>query len=97
MRIISLKPLREFYFRHKDAEGSIRAWVKVVRKAQWKSFQELKRQFGDASVVGNDRVVFNIKGNSYRLVVRIDFEWQLLFVRFIGTHDEYDRINVKEI
>src|SRR5947199_9870140 len=90
VRIISTKPLRDFYVRHNNAEGPIRAWVSVVKKAKWKSLNELKKQFGNASIVENDRVVFNFKGNDYRLVIRIDFTCQLIFIRFIGTHKEYD-------
>lgn len=97
VRIISPKPLREFYARHPDAEGPIRAWLRVARKAEWNNTHDVKKQFGNASIVGNNRAVFNIKGNSYRLVVKLDFEWHALYIRFIGTHGDYDKIDARTI
>ncbi len=90
MRIIAKKTLREFWNLHKDAEQPLRSWYDIVRKENRINFNEIKSQFRNASIAGNDRVVFNIKGNSYRLVVRIDFNWKLMYIRFIGTHNEYD-------
>ncbi len=90
MRIIAKKTLREFWNLHKDAEQPLRSWYDIVRKENWINFNEIKSQFRNASIVGNDRVVFNIKGNSYRLVVRIDLNWKVMYIRFIGTHNEYD-------
>ena len=92
MRIIAKKTLREFWKLHKDAEQPLRSWYEIVRKENW-----IKSQFRNASIVGNDRVVFNIKGNSYRLVVRVDFNWKVMFIRFIGTHNEYDKLNVNKL
>ncbi len=97
MRIIAKKTLREFWKAHKDAEQPLLTWYKEAKKAKWKSFNELKMIFNTASIVGNDRAVFNIKGNDYRLVVRIEFEWQVIYIKFIGTHLQYDKINVKTI
>ena len=97
MRIIAKKTLREFWKLHKDAEQPLRSWYEIVRKENWINFNEIKSQFRNASIVGNDRVVFNIKGNSYRLVVRIDFNWKVMYIRFIGTHNEYDKLNVNKL
>lgn len=97
MRIIAKKTLREFWKLHKDAEQPLRSWYEIVRKENWINFNEIKSQFRNASIVGNDRVVFNIKGNSYRLVVRVDFNWKVMFIRFIGTHNEYDKLNVNKL
>lgn len=97
MRIIAKKTLREFWNLHKDAEQPLRSWYDIVRKENWINFNEIKSQFRNASIVGNDRVVFNIKGNSYRLVVRIDFNWKVMYIRFIGTHNEYDKLNVNKL
>jgi mRNA interferase HigB len=99
MRIIAFRKIREFFENplHADSEISLRAWFHDVKSADWNNFNELKQQYKNASIVGNGRVVFNIKGNSYRLVVAIDFDFQVIFIRFIGTHQEYDKIDAKTI
>jgi mRNA interferase HigB len=97
MRIISRKTLKIFWERHPDAEQPLKAWFQETEKANWSSFNELKKQFKSASLVGNDRVVFNIKGNVYRLIVLAMFKQGKFFIRFVGTHKEYDKINVKNI
>ena len=99
MRIIAFRTLREFFEKseYTDSETSLRAWYHDTKIAKWKSSNELKRQYKSASIVDEGRVVFNIKGNDYRLVVAIDYEFQVIFVRFIGTHKQYDKINVKTI
>ena len=75
MRIIAKKTLREFWKLHKDAEQPLRSWYDMAKKESWNSFNEIKAQFRNSSVVGNDRIVFNIKGNSYRLTVKVNFVW----------------------
>ena len=97
MRIIARRTIREFWHNHSDSETPLISWFKEIKKAKWKNFNELKAQFRNASIVGNDRVVFNIKGNDYRLVAAIDYEKQILWIRFIGTHKAYDKINAKTI
>ncbi len=99
MRIIAFRTIREFYqdIRYNDAELSLRSWYHDVKAADWKGLNEFKEQYGKASVVGDGRVDFNIKGDTYRLVVAIDFEFQIVFIRFIGTHRQYDKINSKTI
>jgi mRNA interferase HigB len=99
MRIISFRALREFFEKaeYSDSEASLRAWYHEVKTAEWISNNDLKQQYKNASIVGNGRVVFNIKGNTYRLVVAIDYEFQVVFVRFIGTHKQYDKIDAKTI
>jgi mRNA interferase HigB len=97
VRIISPKPLRDFYERHPDAEGPIREWLREARHATWKNAHDVKRQFGSVSIVGNDRAVFNLAGNKYRLVTLIRFDKELLYIRFIGKHSDYDRIDVHTI
>jgi mRNA interferase HigB len=99
MRIIAFRTLREFYQKpeYSDSETSLRAWYHDAKAAEWKNSNELKQHFKSASIVGDRRVVFNIKGNDYRLVVAIDYEFQVIFIRFIGTHQQYDKINVKTI
>ncbi len=97
MRIISRRTLREFWEKFPDAETALKVWFSEINEAKWNNFNQLKQQFGNASVVGNDRVVFNIKGNTYRLVVAIDYEKQITWIRFVGTHKAYDKINAKKI
>ncbi|CAN5842343.1 type II toxin-antitoxin system HigB family toxin [soil metagenome] len=97
MRIIARRTIRDFWDSHRDSEVPLVNWFKEIKKANWKNFNELKAQYRNASVVGNDRVVFNIKGNDYRLVAAIDYEKQILWIRFIGTHKAYDKINAKTI
>ena len=97
MRIISRKTLRKYWEKHSDSEFPLKVWYKRVEKLNWKNWNEIKNDFPTADFVGNDRYVFNIKGNSYRLVVKIDFDYQLVFIRFAGIHAEYDKINVRII
>ncbi len=86
-----------YWEQNKTAEVPLQVWFREIKKANWKNFNELKDQFGSASIIGNDRVVFNIKGNSLRLIVAIDYEKQIVWIRFIGSHADYDKINAKTI
>lgn len=97
MRVISVKTLKLFWERHADAGKPLRAWYAEAKKAQWKSSQDIKAEYRTASILGNSRVVFNIKGNTYRLVIAVKYEFQIAYIRFIGTHAEYDKINAEEI
>ncbi|KAF0235803.1 MAG: hypothetical protein FD181_3250 [Prolixibacteraceae bacterium] len=99
MRIIAFRTLRDFFEKpeYSDSEPSLRAWYHDVKTAEWKNPNELRQQYKNASFVGEGRVVFNIKGNDYRLIVAIDYEFQVIFVRFIGTHKQYDKIDAKTI
>lgn len=99
MRIISRKTLQQFWEKpeYVDAEQSLKAWFSEACKADWASPVAIKAAAGNASIVGNDRVVFNICGNKYRLVVRVNYPYRVMYIRFIGTHRQYDRINVKEV
>lgn len=99
MRIIAFRTLREFFEKpeYSGSETSLRAWYYEAKAAEWKSSNDLKRQYKNASIVGEGRVVFNIKGNDYRLVAAIDYEFQVIFIRFIGTHSQYKKINAKKI
>ena len=97
MRVIAKKTLREFWKKHNDCEQQLKAWFQEASKAEWTTPNEIKSDYPSASIVGNDRIVFNIKGNAYRLIVKINFDYQMVLIRFIGTHAEYDKINVKTI
>jgi len=100
VRVISLKPLREFWERHTDAERALRLWYKTATHARWSSLQDVRRTYAHADGVraadGVVLTVFNICGNKYRLVVRIQFGYQLVNVRAVMTHREYDRGRWKE-
>lgn len=96
MRVIAKRALRTFWQRFADAEGPLLAWLREVQKEHWRSPADVKQKYGSASIVG-DRVVFNIRGNRYRLVVRVDYAFEVVFVRFVGTHEEYDETEVREV
>ena len=97
MRVIAKKILREFWEKHNDCEQQLKAWFQEASKAEWTSPNEIKAEYPSASIIGNDRIVFNIKGNTYRLIVKINFDYLMVWIRFIGTHAEYDKINAKTI
>src|SRR5438132_4536857 len=97
MRIIALSTLRSFWEKHPITEQPLKAWYADAKKAVWYSFHDIKQTYPSASIIGNDRVVFNIKGNTYRLVVMIRFRDSKVFIRFIGTHAEYDKIDARTI
>ncbi len=97
MRIISKRPLQLFWEGHPSAEQPLKSWFDEAMKAAWNSPNELKLQFGNASIISDKRVVFNIHGNSFRLVVDIEFRLQIIFIVWVGTHQEYDKIDAKEI
>lgn len=96
-RIVAKSTLRSFWLKHADAEQYLKTWHQVAMKANWKSPSDVKNDYASASILKNGKIVFNIKGNSYRLVTKFNFEKQWIFIRFIGTHSEYDRINANEI
>ena len=99
MRIIKEKTLNEFckQAKYKQAESSVRAWVYEVRYCDWRSTTELKLKYANASILSSKRVVFNIKGNEYRLIVDIEFKLRIVFIVWFGTHAEYDKIDAKTI
>jgi mRNA interferase HigB len=97
MRVIAKRTLRLFWEQHPDAKGPIEAWHAEVLNAAWKTPQQVKAQFGSASILKGGRAVFILGGNKYRLVVAIDYARQACFVKFIGTHEEYDSIDAQTV
>ena len=97
MRVIALKTLRAFWDRHSTARQALQAWYHDAKHADWKSPSDIKIEYRNASFISNNRVVFNIKGNQYRLIVAINYAYGIVYIRFIGTHQEYDRIAAEEI
>ena len=96
MRVIAWKTLRVFAERHRQAEAALRAWHTLVEHASWKTPADVRKTFNSADFVGS-RVVFDIKGNHVRLVAEIDYQRAMLFIIWVGTHEEYDRIDVRTI
>ncbi|MBK8953496.1 MAG: type II toxin-antitoxin system HigB family toxin [Chitinophagaceae bacterium] len=97
MRIIAKKILRDFWEAHPDSEQQLKAWYQETAKAEWATPNDIKIEYPSASFLPGNRVVFNIKGNHYRLIVKINYDYQMMWIRFIGTHAEYDKINAKTI
>jgi mRNA interferase HigB len=97
MRVIARKALRDYWQKEPAAEQDLKAWFAEAENADWKTPAEVKVKYGNASILKAGRVVFNICGNKYRLVVRINYAFGVVYIRFIGTHDEYDRIDAQTI
>ena len=97
VRIIAKSTLRAFWAAHPDAEEPLLAWYREVEKEDWSEPAQVKEKYRNASIVKGNRVVFNIKGNDYRLVVKINYPYRMLYLRFVGTHADYDRVNVEEV
>jgi mRNA interferase HigB len=97
VRIIAKRTLRDFWTKHADCEQQLKAWFRETETAGWKNVNALKKDHPNASILQGNRIAFNIKGNKYRLIVRFNFDFQLGWIRFIGTHAEYDKINANTI
>ena len=97
MRTTALSTLRAFWERHPDAEVPLRTWYALAGRARWTTPADIKAAYRNASFVADSRVVFNIKGNDYRLVVAVRYDRGLMYVRFVGTHRQYDKIDVATI
>jgi len=98
VRVISRRTLREFWKAgHADAKQPLQAWFAEVSKAAWRSMAEIKRRYPHASIIDSERVVFNIGGNKYRLVVKLWLSGQAVWIKFVGTHAQYDKIDVSKL
>ena len=97
MRIIARKTLREFWEQHPDAEQALKAWYHDAKQAAWTSPNHIRQVYATASIIANNRVVFNIRGNYYRLIVAINYGYQIVYIRFIGTHQDYDQIDAASV
>lgn len=97
MRVIAKSTLREFWVKHTDCEGQLKSWYAETEKSGWMSPRDVKTEYPTASFLANNRIVFNIKGNTYRLIVRVNYDFGIVWIRFIGTHAEYDKINAETI
>ena len=97
MRVIAKKVLREYWVKHPDSEQQLKSWYQEAEDAEWKSPRDIKRDYPSASILAGNRVVFNIKGNHYRLIVKINYDYGMIWIRFIGTHSAYDKIDAQTI
>lgn len=97
VRVIAKPVLREFWMKHPEVEQQLKSWYLEATQASWKAPQDIKRDYPSASILAENRVVFNIKGNKYRLIVKINYSYQMVWIRFIGTHAEYDKVNASKI
>ena len=89
--------MREFWEKHSDSEQQLKSWFQETSNAEWNSPNDIKIEYPSASILSNNRVVFNIKGNKYRLIVRINYDYKMAWIRFVGTHAEYDKIDSTKI
>lgn len=97
MRVISRQKLSRFWEKNTDAEETLKAWFKEAERAQWKDPRDIKARYRTADFLADNRAIFNIKGNHYRLVVQIHYNTQVVYIRFIGSHKEYEKINAETI
>jgi mRNA interferase HigB len=97
LRVISKKILRNFWELHSDSEQQLKSWFQEASTNDWESPNKIKSEYPSASIIAGNRVVFNIKGNRYRLIVKINYDYKMVWIRFIGTHAEYDKINALNI
>lgn len=97
MRVIAKSTLRDFWIKHKDCEEQLKSWNNEAEKSNWISPNQIKSDYPSASILQDNRVVFNIKGNLYRLIVKINYKYGIIWIRFIGTHGEYDKIDAEKI
>ncbi|MCK9451894.1 MAG: type II toxin-antitoxin system HigB family toxin [Bacteroidales bacterium] len=96
-RIFAKSTLRDFWLAHPDSEQYLKTWFDTTMNSNWKTPNDVKQTYTNASILKDSRIVFNIKGNAYRLVAKFNFEKQWIFIRFLGTHSEYDKINADTI
>lgn len=97
MRVIARKTLRDFWEKHPDSEQQLKAWYQEAEEAKWKGPYDIKKNYPSASTREDNRIVFNIKGNHYRLIVRINYAYGMVWIRFVGTHAQYDKIDATKI
>jgi mRNA interferase HigB len=97
MKIVAVSTLRHFWQRHPDAEQPLKAWYDEAKHASWRTPREIKNRYASASFIGKNRVVFNIKGNDYRLIVAVAYRFQAVYIKFVGTHAQYSKVDAATV
>jgi mRNA interferase HigB len=97
VRVIAKRTLRDFWEIHADCIEPLKTWYREIEKSEWNHINELKSDYPSASILKGNRIVFNIKGNKYRLIVKVNFDYQICWIRFVGTHSEYNKIDANNI
>lgn len=97
VRVIAKRTLRDFWNKHPDCEEQLKSWYRETEKSEWNNINELKNDYPSASILKENRIVYNSKGNNYRLIAKFNFEYQICWIRFIGTHASYDKIDANTI
>ena len=97
MVVLSYRTIREYSQIHRDAEEALNNWLLFAEKSNWANFNEMRQMFGSVDAIGNDLYVFNIRGGHYRLIVRIIFRVRTIYIKFIGTHEEYDKVKLDDL
>jgi mRNA interferase HigB len=97
MRVIARSTPRKFWDKHGGSEQPLKAWFQEAKQATWRGPHDIKAKYHSTSILKNNRVVFNVGGNTYRLIVRINYRFGVVYIRFVGTHEDYDRVNAEEI
>ncbi len=97
MRIFTEQTIKQYIEQHPKSKVALQEWTSIVKRSTWRSFADIKATFNSVDNIGNQHYVFNVKGNTYRVVVVIKFTVQFVYIRFIGTHTEYDKINCRTI
>lgn len=99
LQIVAIKTIKRFWETsfYSDSEHALKSWYAIAKRADWMCPQDIKDQFGNASVIGRNRVVFNIAGNKYRLIVAFNYPYKIGYIRFIGTHTQYDRVDAETV
>jgi mRNA interferase HigB len=97
LRVIAKKILREFWEKHSDSKQQLKSWFKETGDVYWRNPKDIKKEYPSASFLADNRVIFNIKGNKYRLIIKVNYDYNMVWIRFIGTHAEYDKIDASKI
>ena len=97
MRVIAKRTLQEFWEKHRDCEQQLKSWFREAEQVEWDNPNEILAEYPNARIIENNRAIINIKGNRYRLIIKINFKFGMVWIRFIGTHAEYDKIDPKTI
>ncbi len=97
MRIIARSRLRDYWAKHSDVESALEAWYQDVSRAAWKTPNDVTRIYPNASIIAGNRIIFNIKGNQYRLIVAVSYTTGIVYIRFVGSHQEYDKVDAATI